>query len=119
MKKTEITMEQVSELLKAYPPARQDPRLRVVTDLVHAYEEYTQKLEWLARSIEDVRRKNEEYGIRGVHETVLQTSLIPDITGLAAKINALVRVLELTSLAEDDPASTPVDALIRTLDWRP
>lgn len=116
--KTGITMLQIREMLQASPDAREDARVRVLIDLVNEYEHYTHKLEWLTENLTQEVAKNQTRGMASVHETVLSTSLIPDITRHAAKIAALVRVLETTCKAADDPTATVVDTLIRTLDWR-
>ncbi|MDM7916141.1 MAG: hypothetical protein ACE15D_16395 [Candidatus Eisenbacteria bacterium] len=111
-----ITGEQIRDLMAACPSARNDPRVRVMTDLANEHRTYTEKLEWLARKLQEEVQRNGEWGLDGVSETVMQTSLIPDVANHAAKIRALLHVLETTCRAADDPEATAVDALIRTLD---
>jgi len=116
--KIEITREQVSELLRDFPAAGDDARLWVMRDLADEHEAYTKKLKSLSRDLAREVERNEELGIPTVSECVLRTSLIDDIATHAAKITALLRVLEVTCKAKNDPNATAVDELIRTLDWR-
>ena len=113
--KAEITMAQISELLRSFPPARDDARVWAMRDLVNEYEQYTEKLEWLSRNLADEVLKNQTHGVASVYETVLSTSLIPDIGRHAAKIAALRNLLQMTCKPKDDPAATVVDELIHTL----
>ena len=114
--KTRITIEQISEMLRDHPETRDDTRVWALRDLVNAHEAYTENLEWLARKLVDEVEKNRAAEIRGVHESIMRTSLIDDITIGAAKIVALRQALGWTCKAADDPKATPVDELIRTLD---
>ncbi len=114
-KKVEITREQISNMLHAWPEGLTDPRVQVMLDLAGEYEQYTKKLEWLSRNLVDEVEKNRAHGLTSVYETVLSTSLIPDISRHAAKLAALVRVLDCACKAKDDPKATVVDQLIHTL----
>ena len=116
--KIEVTREQISELLRDFPAAGDDARLWAMRDLADEHEAYTKKLKSLSRDLARELERNEELGIPSVSECVLRTSLIDDITTHAAKISALIRVLEVTCKAKNDPNATAVDELIRTLDWR-
>jgi hypothetical protein len=110
-----ITREQVSELLRTHPEAREDARVWVLADAIAQYEAYTEKLEWLARNLADLVEKNRIAGMPTVYDTVMSTSLIPEIAEHAAKFTALKRVLQTTCRAKDDPNVGPVDMLIRIL----
>jgi hypothetical protein len=110
-----ITREQVSELLREHPEARDDARVWVLSDAVAQYEAYTEKLEWLTRNLTDEVRKNQLVGMPSVYDTILCTSLIPEIAEHASKFTALKRVLQTTCRRADDPNATVVDTLIRTL----
>jgi hypothetical protein len=114
-RRIEITREQVSEVLRDHPEARDDARTWILVDAIGQYEEYTVKLEWLARNMADEVRKNEAYGMPSVYDTIMSTSLIRDIAEHAAKFTALKRVLQTTCRRADDPTATVVDTLIRTL----
>ena len=115
VRKVVITREQVSELLRDHPEARDDARVWVLADAIGQYEAYTEKLEWLARDLADLVEKNRIAGMPTVYDTVMSTSLIPEIAEHAAKFTALKRVLQTTCRAKDDPTATVVDELIRTL----
>jgi hypothetical protein len=111
----EITREQVSELLRTHPEARDDARTWILADAIGQYEAYTEKLEWLTRNLADEVRKNQLIGMPSVYDTIMCTSLIPEIAEHAAKFTALKRVLQTTCRANDDPNAGAVDTLIRTL----
>jgi hypothetical protein len=115
IQKVVVTREQVSELMKVFPEARDDTRVWVLVDAIGQYEQYIAKLEWLARNLADEVRKNEAYGMPSVYDTVMSTSLIRDIAEHASKFSALKRVLQTTCKRADDPTETVVDELIRTL----
>jgi hypothetical protein len=116
MQKIEITREQIQEVLRSWPDGRdQDPRVQVLLDIASEYKTYTEKLEWLARNLAEAVEKNQAQGLGAVSETLLQTSLIPDVTCHAAKLTALLNVLDSTRRAPDDPEATVVDELIQTL----
>jgi hypothetical protein len=115
IQKVVITREQVSDLLRTHPEARDDTRVWVLVDAIGQYEEYTTKLEWLARNMADEVRKNKAHGMPSVYDTIMSTSLIRDIAEHAAKFTALKRVLQTTCRKKDDPDAGPVDELIRTL----
>ncbi len=115
IQKIVITREQISELLRTNPDARDDARVWVLADAIGQYEAYTEKLEWLARNLNDLVLKNQTAGMPSVYDTVLRTSLIPEIEEHASKFTALKRVLQTTCKRADDPTATVVDTLIRTL----
>jgi hypothetical protein len=115
IQKVVITREQVSDLLRTNPEARDDARTWVLADAIGQYEAYTEKLEWLVRNLNDLVLKNQTMGMSSVYDTVLRTSLIPEIEEHAAKFTALKRVLQTTCRKKDDPDAGPVDELIRTL----
>ncbi len=115
IQKVVITREQVSELLRTHPEARDDARTWVLADAIAQYEAYTEKLEWLARNLADEVRKNETHGMPSVYDTIMSTSLIRDVAEHAAKFTALKRVLQTTCKRKDDPYAGPVDALICSL----
>jgi hypothetical protein len=111
-----ITRDQIHEAMRAWPEVRdQDPRVQVLLDIASEYDAYTEKLTWLARNLAEAVEKNQAQGLAGVSETLLQTSLIPDVTCHAAKISALMNVLDSTRRAPDDPKATIVDELVRGL----
>ncbi len=115
VRRIEITREQVSELLRDHPEARDDARTWVLSDAIAQYEAYTEKLEWLTRNLTDEVRKNQIVGMPSVYDTIMSTSLIRDIAEHASKFTALKRVLQTTCRRVDDPTATAVDTLIRTL----
>lgn len=117
-KRIEITMDRISDLLREWPEARADARVRVLVDLANEHEGYTKKLEWLSRDLVEEVTRNRERGLVSIHEGVLSTSLITDVRAHATKITALMRVLTSTCKAADDPKATALDELIRTLDPR-
>ncbi len=112
--KVEITREQVSDLLRSYPPARDDARVWVLVDAIGQYEQYTEKIAWLARNLADEVTKNETYGMPSVYDTIMSTSLIRDVAEHAAKFTALKRVLQTTCKSNEVPEATVVGELIRT-----
>ena len=113
--RVEITREQVSDLLRSNPEARDDARVWVLIDAIGQYETYTEKLEWLVRNLTREAQENQTRGMGSVYDTVMSTSLIRDVAEHAAKFTALKRVLQTTLKPKDDPNATVVDELIRTL----
>ena len=118
MKRTDITTEQVSTMLTEHEETRTDPRVRLLLDIASEHETYQHKLEWLARNLDEEKRRHDEMGLASIHEGVLSTSLIDDIKVSAAKVKALMNALVYTCKRPDDPKSTAVDAMIRSLDPR-
>jgi len=118
MKRTEVTTEQISTMLTEHEETRNDPRVRLLLDIASEHETYQHKLEWLARSLDEEKRRHEDMGLASIHEGVLSTSLIDDIKVCAAKIRALMNALAYTCKRPDDPKATVLDELIRTLDPR-
>jgi hypothetical protein len=118
MKRTEITTEQISAMLSDHPETRDDPRVRLLLDIASEHTTYELKLEWLARNLDEEKRRHDEMGLASIHEGVLSTSLIDDIKVSTAKIRALMTAVAYTCKAADNPKATAVDELIRTLDPR-
>lgn len=116
--KIDITMDQITDLIRQWPEARTDARVSALVDLINEYESFTTKLEWLSRNLVEEVERNQTHGLTTVHEGVLSTGLIADVRVHAAKITALMRVVTYNCKAADDPKSTALDELIRTLDPR-
>ena len=114
--RTEIRMEQIWDLVREHPETRKDARLPALRDMVNHFEEYTKTIDRFRENLAIEKEAIENFGMARIDENIMSSSLVQDCATHAAKLGALRRVLECTCKAADDPKSTPVDELIRTLD---